>query len=338
MILNIEREAIQRAQHVIAVSKVTKKHLTDQCGASAVKVSVAYNSYTLNQSRLLRKGSFTAGTVVFVGRLEWQKGSDTFVKLAESIHKLRPGTQFKIYGDGPAREKISAAIQKAFPRQKTPYSPWVEEDVKHKWHYSDFSTLVQPVDLDNSGSIRVRYDPITDEKEMLALNGHFATLGFDYTPVQGYESYTHLISVSKPPKGYGADYLIQTNRLLPFDLTKPPVRLAGGLRWQDRLQAFSQATVVVVPSRSEPFGLVVLEAMECGVPVLYPKHAGVASVIRYRFGATDDDLGKWTNKALALLNEESSWRKTVEMQQQDLQAISGRRYDAAVTRIWDQLI
>ena len=105
MILKIENEAIDEAHHVLAVSAVTKKHLVDNCGAPPDKVSVAYNCYTLDQSRLMRKGSFAAGNVVFVGRMGWQKGPDVFVELAKRVHGKRPTTKFKMYGDGPRVRK-----------------------------------------------------------------------------------------------------------------------------------------------------------------------------------------------------------------------------------------
>ena len=76
--------------------------------------------------------------------------------------------------------------------------------------------------------------------------------------------------------------------------------------------------MVVVPSRAEPFGLVVLEAMECGVPVLYPNHAGVASVVGDGTWTMDDDLEKWTDETLKLLSDESRWAQMVERQQRDL--------------------
>ena len=307
VILKIENEAIDEAHHVLAVSAVTKKHLVDNCGAPPDKVSVAYNCYTLDQSRLMRKGSFAAGNVVFVGRMGWQKGPDVFVELAKRVHGKRPTTKFKMYGDGPAREEISVAIQVAFPHPKLQESAWLEKDCA--CDHRRLATLVQPVELNESGAIRVMLDPINDSEQIKPLNRLFGTHGIDYTPVQGYNPYTHLVSVCSPPQGYRPDFLIKTNQLLPFDVTRAPVRLTGGLRWQDRLQAFSQATVVVVPSRAEPFGLVVLEAMECGVPVLYPNHAGVASVVGDGTWTMDDDLEKWTDETLKLLSDESRCAK-----------------------------
>lgn len=43
-------------------------------------------------------------------------------------------------------------------------------------------------------------------------------------------------------------------------------------RWRD---AFDGASVVIVPSRIESFGMVLLEAMLHGIPVLFTSTAGV---------------------------------------------------------------
>ena len=66
---------------------------------------------------------------------------------------------------------------------------------------------------------RVMLDPINDSEQIKPLNRLFGTHGIDYTPVQGYNPYTHLVSVCSPPQGYRPDFLIKTNQLLPFDVT-----------------------------------------------------------------------------------------------------------------------
>ncbi len=129
-------------------------------------------------------------------------------------------------------------------------------------------------------AIRVRGDAVEDSDSITTLNKYFGLHGIDYYPVQGYSPYTHVVSVRSPStQRYARDFLVESRKLLPFDGIKAPLRLRGGLSWNERFEAYSHATVVVVPSRAEPFGLVILEAMECGVPVLYPSNAGVAELI-----------------------------------------------------------
>jgi glycosyltransferase involved in cell wall biosynthesis len=52
--------------------------------------------------------------------------------------------------------------------------------------------------------------------------------------------------------------------------------------WDKRGEAFRGASAMVVPSRSEPFGMVILEAMQYRVPVIYPIYpidSGAAEVL-----------------------------------------------------------
>jgi glycosyltransferase involved in cell wall biosynthesis len=57
----------------------------------------------------------------------------------------------------------------------------------------------------------------------------------------------------------------------------------GNIRRTDLAQYYSAAHVVCVPSLSEPQGVVVLEALTCGRPVVGSDTGGIPSVIRHEF-------------------------------------------------------
>ncbi|MGE0441285.1 MAG: glycosyltransferase family 4 protein [Gemmatimonadales bacterium] len=79
------------------------------------------------------------------------------------------------------------------------------------------------------------------------------------------------------------------------------VRFAGGLAGPEVTRAFRSADVCVMPSRSEPFGLVALESLLAGTPCIMPRQAGVAEVVRNAFKVDHWDVDDIANKVVALL-------------------------------------
>jgi glycosyltransferase involved in cell wall biosynthesis len=75
-----------------------------------------------------------------------------------------------------------------------------------------------------------------------------------------------------------------------------------GYRFGEQLaEALSSADVFVFPSRTDTFGLVMLEAMACGTPVAAFPVTGPIDVVRPGVtGCLDEDLGKAVQAALAL--------------------------------------
>ncbi|MEU6974065.1 glycosyltransferase family 4 protein [Kitasatospora aureofaciens] len=59
----------------------------------------------------------------------------------------------------------------------------------------------------------------------------------------------------------------------------PGVRLRGALVWDDVLPWLAEAAVVIVPSRRETFGLVALEAMSVGTPVIAHRVGNLPALI-----------------------------------------------------------
>lgn len=79
------------------------------------------------------------------------------------------------------------------------------------------------------------------------------------------------------------------------------VLFAGALWYEDRDRMYQSVDLVVMPSVSEPFGLVPLEAMRHGTPALISKQSGVAEVTTHVLKVDFWDVDEMANKILATL-------------------------------------
>lgn len=100
----------------------------------------------------------------------------------------------------------------------------------------------------------------------------------------------------------------------------PEVLFTGPKSGEELARHFASANVFVFPSRTDTFGLVMLEAMACGVPVAaFPVTGPVDVVANGVSGSLDEDLAAAATKALTLNRhnvrrraEQFSWRAATE--------------------------
>ncbi len=86
-----------------------------------------------------------------------------------------------------------------------------------------------------------------------------------------------------------------------LEKTYPQVRFLGPKMEEDLVRIYAASDVFVFPSRTDTFGLVLLEALACGTPVAaYPVQGPLDVIATAPVGALDDDLGKACGRALTL--------------------------------------
>jgi uncharacterized protein YjbI with pentapeptide repeats/glycosyltransferase involved in cell wall biosynthesis len=132
-------------------------------------------------------------------------------------------------------------------------------------------------------------------------------------------------------------WVFGTGEDLPEFDSFPYISLRGVVEWSSRGTAFSGATAMLVPSRSEPFGMVVLEAMQHRVPVLYPEHAGVAEVIESGIRIRPDDIDGTAEQLERLLTDWRHWEEVVQEQSQEIAGYPDRGYEQRVLGLWGEL-
>ncbi len=79
------------------------------------------------------------------------------------------------------------------------------------------------------------------------------------------------------------------------------VLFTGFLRGGDVDKIFRMADLFVMPSVSEPFGLVPLEALRNDVPVIISKQSGIAEVLTHALKVDFWDINEMANKIIAVL-------------------------------------
>lgn len=101
-ILAMEREGLEQADRVIAVSHRTKRMIVERFGISPKKVSVVYNAVSRNEARQIYRTERPGRqkTVLFLGRITFQKGPDYFVEAAARVLKVLPDVTFVMAGAG----------------------------------------------------------------------------------------------------------------------------------------------------------------------------------------------------------------------------------------------
>ncbi|MBI1742350.1 glycosyltransferase family 4 protein [Candidatus Acetothermia bacterium] len=97
------------------------------------------------------------------------------------------------------------------------------------------------------------------------------------------------------------------------------VHFAGAVQGADVFKMFRMADVCVMPSVSEPFGLVALESLKSGTPVIIPKESGVAEALRNVFKVDFWDIDEMTNKVVGILRHRELYE---ELRERSLEEVS----------------
>ena len=100
----------------------------------------------------------------------------------------------------------------------------------------------------------------------------------------------------------------------------PAVHFLGARHGEDLARLFASADVFVFPSRTDTFGLVLLEALASGTPVAaYPVTGPIDVIGKAPVGVLDNDLRAAALKALEVSRDASrayaeqfSWAKSTE--------------------------
>lgn len=116
------------------------------------------------------------------------------------------------------------------------------------------------------------------------------------------------------------------------------VIFAGALWEEDRDRMYQSADLVVMPSVSEPFGLVPLEALQHGTPSLISKQSGVGEVLPQALKVDFWDVEEMANQILAAMRYPVLRQQLVKEGKLHLPTLSWRHAAEKVYRLYQRLL
>jgi len=96
----------------------------------------------------------------------------------------------------------------------------------------------------------------------------------------------------------------------------------GWLRGDDLNALYQAADLYVMPSVSEPFGIIPLEAIVNGTPVIISKQTGVSEVLSHALKVDFWDVDEMANKILGVLQNESLGKTLLDESQKEVRKIT----------------
>lgn len=113
---------------------------------------------------------------------------------------------------------------------------------------------------------------------------------------------------------------------------------AGALWEEERDRMYQSADLVVMPSVSEPFGLVPLEALQHGAPSLISRQSGVGEVLTHVLKVDFWDVEEMANMILATLRYPVMRQQIVSEGKRELQKMSWREAALKVLKLYKNLL
>ena len=135
--IDIEREGMEKADKIIAVSNFTKKIIVEKYGINPDKIAVIHNAvYPIEEGH-------KQDIVLFLGRLTIQKGAEFFLKAVQKVKDYEPDAKFVVAGTGDMLPRlIGQAIDLGISDHTIFTGRLSDEEVKHIYGIS--SVYVMP--------------------------------------------------------------------------------------------------------------------------------------------------------------------------------------------------
>ena len=133
--IDIEREGMQKADRIIAVSEFTKRVIVEKYGINPDKITVVHNAvYPIGEGE-------KRNLILFLGRLTIQKGPEFFLKTAKKVLEYEDA-RFVIAGIGDMLPRlIEQAVHLGISNKVIFTGKLTEEEVKHIYKISSIYVM-----------------------------------------------------------------------------------------------------------------------------------------------------------------------------------------------------
>ena len=112
----------------------------------------------------------------------------------------------------------------------------------------------------------------------------------------------------------------------------------GFLKGQELNDIFNSCDLCVMPSVSEPFGIVPIEAMRHGLPVIVSKQSGVAEVLPNAIKVDFWDTHLLADKIVDVLSDEEKYQHIIKQNTKDLKSIQWDHAAEKVVSVYKEML
>jgi len=341
----VEQRACDATDHIIVPSHVTRRRLMAYYKAPSTKITVVPNCISEQDCVAGHLVDIDQADVIFAGRPGWQKGPDHFVRIARMIQRLRPTTRFAAFGvaggdrspylygypGGASYKTLAELIEATRDRSFARYLPPMSR--RESAQFAQY--------LMSAAAVRIEEDKeivLAQEKAQGSMAAVIRSLGCGCTlrsmPAWGGDDY--MIIPDDDYKRDGVAGYRVTLKGFDVDAAAPeePIRMRRFVPWAKRFEVFRNASVLIVPSRHEPFGMIVLEAMQAGVPVFVSRHAGVNEVVDSVIRINETRHFETAVKVVNLLRNCHAWQEKMQAQCTEVCAYARKQWEDALIECW----
>ncbi len=139
-VYDIERQGMEAADMVIAVSNLTRNIIIERYGISPEKVFTVHNAVdsSTRSDYCFEEKHFQEKIVTFLGRVTFQKGPDYFVEAAYKVLQKDPNVRFVMAGSGDMLIRMIKRVAQLRMSNKFHFTGFLDaEDVDRMFSMSD---------------------------------------------------------------------------------------------------------------------------------------------------------------------------------------------------------